>query len=39
MQYVNTSAVGFSEMYDLYGRQTDEYKAKVIEKHGVDYFE
>jgi len=26
-------------MYDVYGRQTPEYIAKGIEKHGVNYFE
>ena len=26
-------------MYDVYGRQTPELKAKAIEEHGVDYFE
>lgn len=30
---------GYYEMYDVYGRQTKEHKAKIIEKHGVDYFE
>lgn len=31
--------MGFYEMYDIYGKQTPESKAKMIEEHGVDYFE
>lgn len=30
---------GFYEMYDAYGRQSPEHKAKLIEKNGVGYFE
>ena len=36
---IKLQKMGFYEMYDIYGSQTKEYKAKVIEKNGVDYFE
>ena len=26
-------------MYDIYGKQTPDYKAKVLAKNGVEYFE
>ena len=31
--------MGLYEMYDVYGRQTPEFKAKMIERNGVDYFD
>lgn len=31
--------IGFYEMYDAYGRQSDEYKANSLSKYGVNYFE
>lgn len=36
---IKLQKMGFYEMYDVYGRQTPEYKSKVIEKNGVNYFE
>ena len=33
------SAVGYTEMYDVYKLQNDAYKDRMITKHGVDYFE
>lgn len=39
LKYIKESAVGFTEMYDVYGNQTDEYKAKVLAKHKSTYFE
>ena len=31
--------MGFYEMYDVYGRQTQEFKAKAIEEKSITYFE
>lgn len=30
---------GYYEMYDIYGRQTKEYKQNMLERHPVEYFE
>ena len=32
-------SMGFYEMYDVYGRQSADMKARVLERHPVDYFE
>ena len=39
LKYINESAVGFTEMYDVYGRQTESFKNKMIEKNGSTYYE
>ena len=31
--------MGFYEMYDVYGRQTPDLKAKILERHNTNYFE
>ena len=36
---IEKDKLGFYEMYDAYGRQTPEFKSKMIEEHGVSYFE
>lgn len=33
------SRMGFYEMYDTYAAHTPEFKARMVEKHGIDYFE
>jgi len=30
---------GFYEMYDTYSAHTPAFKAKMVEHHGIDYFE
>ena len=39
LETVKLQKMGFYEMYDVYGKQTPEYKARVIEKYKVNYFE
>lgn len=39
LKNLKQSAIGFTEMYDVYGLQNDKYKANVLNKHGVEYFE
>lgn len=36
---IKLQKLGFYEMYDVYGGQTPEYKAKVLTKNGPSYFE
>lgn len=36
---IQMQQMGLYEMYDVYGRQTPEFKAKMIERNGVDYFD
>lgn len=39
LDLIKLQNMGYYEMYDLYGRQTKEYKAKVIGKYSVDFFD
>lgn len=39
LENIHLQQMGFYEMYDIYGKQTPDYKAKVLEKNGVSYFE
>jgi hypothetical protein len=34
-----TSQLGYYEMYDIYGKQTDELKHNLISKNGISYYE
>lgn len=36
---VDAQTLGYFEMYDAYGAQTRDLKARMIDKHGVDYFD
>jgi hypothetical protein len=36
---IEAQKVGFFEMYDAYGSQTKEIKAKMIDENSVDYYE
>lgn len=36
---IEAQKMGFFEMYDAYGTQTREIKDKMIDDHGVDYYE
>lgn len=39
LEIIKKQKMGYYEMYDAYGKQTKAYKAKVINKFGVNYFE
>lgn len=39
LNIIERQHLGFYEMYDVYGRQTESYVAKVMEDHSVNYFE
>lgn len=36
---VDAKTMGYFEMYDAYGSQTRELKSRMIDKHGVNYFD
>ncbi len=39
VENIEAQKVGFFEMYDAYGTQTKEMKAKMVDTNGVDYYE
>ena len=36
---IDQQRMGFFEMYDVYGSQTNDVRAKMIEDRGTNYFE
>ena len=36
---IELQRMGFYEMYDVYGRQTPDMKARILERHNTNYFE
>lgn len=36
---IDAQKMGFFEMYDVYGSQTEEVRARMIERDGVDYYD
>lgn len=39
LKMIELQKIGFYEMYDVYGRQNAEMKARAVERNGVNYFE
>ena len=39
LEIANASQVGYYEMYDIYGKQTKEFKHNMVAKNGVNYYE